>query len=244
MVLGEHLLDLSLGKEGISKMERFICLVLGYAFGVIQTGYFVGKANGIDIRDVGSKNSGTTNVLRTLGTKAGLIVFAGDALKCIIAVVVMKMIFGEKYADILPLLVIYTGAGVIIGHNFPFYMKFKGGKGIAATGGMIIAFDPLCLVLGLLTFFTTFFITHFVSLASLLVYAGFMIELIVLGETGHFGMTRAFLYEMYAVGFFLTIMAYWKHKENIKRLLTHSERKTYLSKKNQEKKIAVDGADK
>ena len=214
-------------------MERIICLVIGYAFGLIQTGYFVGKKNGIDIRTTGSKNAGTTNVLRTLGTKAGLVVFAGDALKCIVAVLIARLLFHNSCADMMPLLVLYAGAGAILGHNYPFYMNFKGGKGIAATGGMIIAFDPIFLGFGLITFFSAFFITHYVSLGSLLVYAGFMIQMVICGQTGFFeGMSQAHLIEMYAITAFLAIMAYVKHWANIKRLLSGTERKTYLSKKN------------
>ena len=220
-------------------MERVVCLILGYVFGLFQTGYFIGKMNGIDIRTTGSKNAGTTNVLRTLGTKAGLIVFAGDALKCILAILIVKLIFGKTCADFLPLLEIYTGLGVVVGHNFPFFLHFRGGKGIAATGGMIIAFDALCTGLGLLTFFGAFLTTHYVSLGSLLVYAGFMIEVVILGQMGHFAMAQPYLNEMYIVVFVMTVMAYLKHKENIKRLLTGTERKTYLSKKKQEEQKAA-----
>ena len=80
-------------------------------------------------------------------------------------------------------------------------------------------------------FFGAFFITHYVSFGSLLVYAGFMIELVVLGQLGVFGMTQALLTEMYVIAGFLTVMAYWKHRENIKRLLGGTERKTYLTHK-------------
>jgi glycerol-3-phosphate acyltransferase PlsY len=86
--------------------------------------------------------------------------------------------------------------------------------------------------MGVILFFGVFFITHYVSLGSLLVYAGFMIELVVLGQMGIFGMTQALLTEMYVIAGLLTIMAYWKHRENIKRLLSGSERKTYLTHKN------------
>ena len=80
-------------------------------------------------------------------------------------------------------------------------------------------------------FFGAFFITHYVSLGSLLVYAGFMVELVVLGQMGVFGMSQALLIEMYAIAAFLTVMAYWKHRENIRRLLSGTERKTYLTHK-------------
>ncbi len=216
-------------------MIRILCLVIGYVFGLFQTAYFYGKSKGIDIREHGSGNSGTTNALRVLGTKAGLIVFAGDCLKCILAVVLIRVLFGESYGDSIYLLCIYTAAGAILGHNFPFYMGFKGGKGIAATAGLILSFHPTFIPMGVILFFGTFFLTHYVSLGSLLVYTGFMIQLIISGQCGLFGsMSQAELIEMYIVAFFLAVMAFWKHRENIVRLLHGEERKTYLTKKNRE----------
>ena len=159
------------------------------------------------------------------GTKAGLLVLLGDIMKCILAVVITGVIFGDSHPDMVYLLKMYTAAGAIIGHNFPFYLKFKGGKGIAATAGLILSFHPYLIPMGVILFFGAFFITHYVSLGSLLVYAGFMIELVVLGQMGIFGMTQALLTEMYVIAGLLTIMAYWKHRENIKRLLSGSERK-------------------
>ncbi len=215
-------------------MERIICLLIGYVLGLFQTAYFYGKAHGIDIRQHGSGNSGTTNALRVLGTKAGLIVLLGDCLKCIIAVVIARLAFGASHPDMVDLLCLYAAAGAILGHNFPFYMGFKGGKGIAATAGLILSFHPpYFVIMGVVVFFGIFFTTHYVSLGSLLVYAGFMIEMVVCGQLGIFGgMTQAQLYEMYAIAALLTVMAYWKHRENIKRLLHGEERKTYLLKKN------------
>lgn len=217
--------------------ERILCVVIGYVFGLFQTAYIYGRIKGIDIRKHGSGNAGTTNTLRVLGTKAGLIVFAGDVLKCILAVVVTRLIFGKSHPELIYLLTLYTGAGAILGHNFPFYLNFKGGKGIAATAGMIIAFHPVFIPVGLVMFFGAFLITHYVSLGSLLVYVGFMTQLILLGQKGFFpGMTQAQLTEMYLVGAFLTLMAFWKHRENIVRLFKGRERKTYLFKKNKEEK--------
>lgn len=213
-------------------MERIICLAIGYVFGLFQTAFFYGKLNGIDIRQHGSGNSGTTNTLRVLGTKAGLIVFAGDCLKCLIAVWIIRLVFGPSHPDAIYLLCLYTGAGAILGHNYPFYMNFKGGKGIAATAGLILSFHPYFLITGVIFFFGAFLLTHYVSLGSLLVYAGFIIQIIYCGQNGIFtGMSQTQLYEMYAVAAFLTIMAYWKHRENILRLLRGTERKTYLFKK-------------
>lgn len=214
-------------------MIRIFCVVIGYVFGLFQTAYFYGKSKGIDIREHGSGNSGTTNALRVLGTKAGLIVFAGDCLKCILAVVLVRVLFGQTYADMIYLLCIYTAAGAILGHNFPFYMGFKGGKGIAATAGFVLSFHPTFIPVGILLFFGPFFITHYVSLGSLLVYVGFVTQLIISGQLGLFGdMSQAHLIEMYIVAFLLAVMAFWKHRANIVRLIHGEENKTYLSKKN------------
>ena len=216
-------------------MERIYCLLIGYAFGLFQTAYIYGKMHGIDIRQHGSGNAGTTNTLRVLGTKAGLIVFAGDVLKCVCAIVACSLLFGKNHPDMIYLLKLYAAAGAILGHNFPFYLGFKGGKGIAATAGLILAFHPTFLPVGVLVFFGIFFTTHYVSLGSLLVYAAFMIQITLSGQMGLFqGMSRQHLFEMYGVAAFLTIMAYYKHRENIKRLLKGEERKTYLTKKNKE----------
>ena len=214
-------------------MERIICLLIGYVFGLFQTAYFYGKAHGVDIRTQGSGNAGTTNALRVFGTKAGLIVFAGDCLKCILAVCIVRALFGKTHPDTIYLLCLYTGTGAILGPNFPFYMNFKGGKGTAATAGMVLSFHPYFIPMGVILFFGAFLTTHYVSLGSLLVYAGLMIEMVICGQFGVFhGMTQPQLLEMYALTAFLTIMAYWKHRENIKRLLHGEERKTYLTKKN------------
>lgn len=215
---------------------RVSCLLIGYAFGLLQTAYIYGKAHGIDIRQYGSGNAGTTNTLRVLGTKAGLIVFAGDCLKCMAAVWLVRLLFGGSHRDMIYLLCLYAGAGAILGHNYPFYLKFKGGKGIAATAGMVLSFHPYFIITGLILFFVPFFTTHYVSLGSLLVYAGLMIQMIVFGQSGlgsvFSGMTQGQLIEMYVLFGCLLVMAFWKHRENIKRLLHGTERKTYLSKKN------------
>lgn len=217
-------------------MERIICLLIGYVLGLFQTAYIYGRLHGIDIRDYGSGNAGTTNTMRVLGTKAGLIVLLGDILKCVLAIVVTGLLFGDRYPDMIYLLKLYAAAGAILGHNFPFYLHFKGGKGIAATAGIILAFHPYFIPVGAILFFVIFFTTHYVSLGSLFVYAGFMVEIVVLGQLGIFGMSQEHLIEMYIVAALLTIMAYYKHRENIKRLIKGEERKTYLTHKEKTEK--------
>ena len=215
-------------------MERIYCILIGYVFGLFQTAFILGKIKGIDIRKHGSGNSGTTNTLRVLGTKAGLLVFFGDCVKCILAVLLTTWLFKEG-STATEFLKLYTGLGVILGHNFPFYMNFKGGKGIASTAGMIIAFDWHFVVVGLILFFGAFLITHYVSLGSLLVYAGFVIQMVIMGQIGFFeGFSNLQLLEMYGITFCMAVLAYYMHGANIARLILHEERKTYLFKKNKE----------
>ena len=210
-------------------MIRLVCLLIGYCFGIFQTAFIYGKLHGIDIREKGSGNSGTTNALRVLGKKAGIIVFFGDALKAVFAMVLVHVLFQDRYPGMEALLRIYAGAGVVLGHNFPFYMGFKGG--IAATGGISLGMAWQCCVAVAITFFSIFFATHYVSLGSLCMYVVFVIALVVMGQTGYFGMTQACLTEMYVIAVLLMIMAFVRHRGNMERLVHGNERKTYLTKK-------------
>ncbi len=214
-------------------LQRLLCLAIGYGFGLIQTSYIYGRLNGIDIRTKGSGNAGTTNALRTLGFKAGIITLVGDMIKGLLAVLVTTLIFQGSSPELFPLLKIWTGAGVVLGHDFPFYLNFKGGKGIAATAGMLAGFgDMRLLAICIITFLILFNLTHYVSLCSMSMYVAFLIFMIVFGCMGHYGMTTPRLIEMYIIVLLLTILAFWGHRENIKRLMAGNERKTYLFKKN------------
>ena len=142
-------------------MERIICLVIGYAFGLLQTGYLVGKMNHIDIRKEGSGNAGSTNALRVMGWKAGVMTFAGDVLKCVAAIVAVRLIF--KGSECLPLLSMYAGMGATLGHNFPFYLKFKGGKGIAVMAGLIVSTGWIMVPIPLAVFLITVVLTRYIS---------------------------------------------------------------------------------
>lgn len=217
-------------------MERIICILIGYACGLFQTSYLLGKLYHTDIRQHGSGNAGTTNAFRTLGKKAGAFTLLGDILKCVVAVLITTAIFKNRCPEILPLLKIYTAAGSILGHNFPFYMGFRGGKGIAASAGMMIAFDFRIFLIGLAVFAALFLAFHYVSLCSLSCYVAALVCMIIFGQLGFYGMDQPHRTEMYLVMTFLTVMAFWRHHENIKRLLAGNERKIFLtsSKKGQE----------
>lgn len=211
-------------------MIRVVCLAIGYVFGLLQTSYIIGRLHGIDIRDYGSGNAGTTNMIRTLGTKWGLITFAGDFLKSFLAVLLVGALFGKTHGDILPLLKLYAGAGAIIAHDFPFYLKFKGGKGVAASAGLVAAFDPRIFAIALASFLLVSIVTKYVSAGSLTCYAVFFLMTLIMGMIGHFHMTSAHLMELYAGAFALTALCWWQHRANISRLIAGTESKTHLFK--------------
>jgi len=209
-------------------MERIISILIGYAFGLFQTGYIYGMMNHVDIRKHGSGNAGTTNALRTLGWKAGVITFIGDCLKCVVAVIVVRMIFSKS--DMVSLLSAYAGLGAVLGHNFPFYLKFKGGKGIAATAGLILAINPVMFLTVAIVFVSIVWFTQYVSLGSLVIMLLFVIEVLIYGQSGGLGLTPPALYEFYAIAVVLTVLAFYRHRANIKRLLTGTENKTDIRK--------------
>lgn len=213
-------------------MVRLICVLIGYAFGLIQTGYLYGKSQHVDIRKHGSGNAGTTNALRTLGWKAGIITFLGDCFKCVIAVVLVRLLFASSHPDILPVLSMYTGMGAVLGHNYPFYMNFKGGKGIAVTAGLIVSTTNIWIVLICAVVFLGLVAgTRYVSLGSLTVVVVYFISVIVYGQMGGYHVSGSFLYEIYVIAFLLVVSAFYKHKANIKRLLAGNENKLSIGNK-------------
>ena len=206
-------------------LDIFLCLVVGYVFGCFQTGYFYGKSKGIDIRNYGSGNAGTTNTLRVLGKKAGYITYLGDALKAIFANLLIKyVIYGQLIIPSMDfhLLLAYTGLGVAFGHNYPFYLNFKGGKGIATTSGVMLALDIRIGLIGIIGFFIIFFATRYVSVGSLYMSIVFPICVLVFypGE-----------WHLFIVSVVFWLMAWMRHRENIKRLMTGTENRFERKKK-------------
>jgi glycerol-3-phosphate acyltransferase PlsY len=196
-------------------LKIILCLVFGYLFGCFSTGYFVGKMNKVDIRKYGSGNVGTTNALRTLGAKAGAATLLGDVLKAVIPIILIRFVLFPDYEH-MQLLTLYAGLGVVLGHNYPVWLKFKGGKGIAATGGVMAAFDPLIIIFGLPLFVLIVAITRYVSVGSLFVAVFFPVWILI----RHPGDVH-----MLIVSLVFMASAFIKHRSNIKRLMNRTENK-------------------
>lgn len=202
-------------------MERIICLAIGYICGLLQTGYLVGKMNHVDIRKEGSGNAGSTNALRVMGWKAGAMTFAGDVIKCLAAVLIARYLYRDT--EYVPLLAMYAGMGATLGHNFPFYLKFKGGKGIAVLAGLVLATGFVMVPIPLTAFLIAVLMTRYVSLGSLLASSMFFLEVLFYGQLGGFDMAFRYRMELYVLVFLLMVLAWVRHKENIKRLLAGTE---------------------
>ncbi len=225
-------------------MFRLWCILIGYVLGSISVAYIVGKVRGIDIREHGSGNAGTTNTLRVLGRRAGAIVLAGDLLKCFVAMIVCWLIFRNSYPDMKYLIRIYAAAGTILGHDYPFFLKFKGGKGIACFVGMIAFFYPGVIPAEVAIFFGIFLTTHFVSLSSIFLALGFLAQVVIFGQFGFYGLNSTQLLEVYITVGFLVALAIFQHRKNIANLVNGVEKKTYLSKKKAPAEIDLENAAK
>lgn len=202
---------------------RIVALVVGYCFGLIQTGYIFGKFNKIDIRDYGSGNSGATNALRVMGKKAGLIVLLGDFFKAFIPCLAFRLIFrnSEQINNIL--LLLYCGLGVVLGHSFPAHLGFRGGKGVASTAGIIASLDYRVIIACLSVFLITLVLTKYVSLSSILVMVTFIGSIHILSTMGIFGNMN--LIELRVVSAIIGCLSIFRHKSNISRLLKGTENK-------------------
>lgn len=212
-------------------MIRIVLLVIGYFVGTFETGYIYGKIANKDIRQAGSGNTGATNALRVLGLKAGVIVFLGDGLKALIYCTIIRLVFSASQPDYFMVYMLYGGLGVVIGHNYPFYLGFNGGKGIAATAGVIASLDIRITLAVLIAFIAAVLITRIVSIGSLLVVSIFLVMWIAFGQLGMLNIGSAALPESYVLVILFTGMAVWRHRGNIKRLLNGTENKFGSSKK-------------
>ncbi len=218
-------------------MERLVCLLVGYAFGCFPTGYIYAKIHGVDIRKKGSGNIGSTNVLRNMGPKAGLITMLGDFAKTMLPIFIISQVF-KTQPELRYLYMVYTGLGAILGHNYPITLGFKGGKGVACTGAMIILSDPIIFAVCLVLFLGTVLTTKYVSLGSLLVAAGYFITNMILIYSGSSigwgagsSIVPEYRMELSVVVAIVSALIVFQHRSNIVRLLNGNENKLSFGNK-------------
>lgn len=204
---------------------RLAALALGYMFGVFQTGYIYGKIKGVDIRTQGSGNTGTTNTLRILGKKAGIIAFVGDFLKAVIPIIIVKLCWADYFDGDAKVLELYAGLGAVLGHNYPFYLKFKGGKGIASTAGVAFFVCPPAVPVCLLDFILCLVFTKYVSVGSITMATLFIVQVWIFNAFGILGITETSVLEVNILVFIFGAMAILRHKDNIVRLMNGTENK-------------------
>ena len=206
-------------------LECCLWLVGAYLIGAIPFGFLIGKMRGVDVRTVGSKNIGATNVFRTVGKKWGLLAFACDFLKGLVPTLLAK----ACAADVawLPLAV---GVMCVVGHMLTPYMKFKGGKGVATAFGMLVALVPALVGVAFALFAVVFALFHYISLGSCLAAAFLALGVWVPFLTGgtFFGVGRNLPQAVLIT--LVALFVIWKHRSNIARLVAGNENKIYLFK--------------
>ncbi len=205
----------------MSVLSATLLTFSAYLLGSIPFGLLLAKTRGVDIRTVGSGNIGATNVLRTLGKPLGITCFVLDVLKGFLPAFVFP-ILGKTGTDF-PGIGILLGAAAILGHNFPVFLNFKGGKGVATGAGVLLGIAPLAVGVGLLTWTLVFFISGYVSLGSILA----ALAVVITGWV-RIGQTDA------ATACALTLLGaliVWRHRTNIERLLAGTENKFERKKK-------------
>ncbi len=200
-------------------MNETIWILSGYFIGGIPFGYLIGRLRGVDVRTVGSKNIGATNVFRTVGKKWGLLAFACDMLKGLLPTFAAKCWGGPA---------LWVGVACVVGHMLTPYMKFKGGKGVATAFGMLLGLVPGVVGTAFLLFAVVFACSNYISLSSCSAAAFLAIAIWfpVLDSEGATNLPQCLL--ITAIALFVI----WKHRSNIGRLLHGTESKIYLFKKN------------
>lgn len=216
------------------------CLLVGYLLGSVNGSIIVGRCMGIDIRSQGSKNAGATNALRVLGKKAAALVFLFDFFKAVLAVLLARFAAGwmlslgvlqESNAADFSLYGQYlAGLGAVLGHNFPLYFHFKGGKGILASWGVIMILDYRIAIALVIVFILVVWATRYVSLASItsaILYPLFVIAF----NAGNLQPGTAYYI---ALSLIISILAVYRHRANIARLTSGRESKLGAKKDKKE----------
>ncbi len=192
----------------------FSCLIAGYLIGSIPFGYLIGRARGVDVRTVGSKNIGATNVYRTVGKKWGFLAFFCDFLKGFAPTFLVVSYYGANE------LAVATGLACVVGHTLTCFMRFKGGKGVATAFGMLVALCPALVGLAFLLFVVTVWLSHYISLGSCLAASAMAIAI-------WFDWPYHYVLALKIVMTLLGVFIVYRHRSNIVRLLHGCENKIY-----------------
>ena len=200
----------------MNTLTLVLLTLLAYLIGSVPFGLLIAKTKGKDIRTIGSGNIGATNVLRCLGKPLGISCFILDVLKGYLPTALFPLIGKTN-----PEFAILFGAAAILGHNFPVFLKFKGGKGIATSAGVLLGIAPLAVGLGILCWAIVFFISGYVSLGSVVA----ALVVILTGWTAGYGSATAIALTL------LGVLAIYRHRSNIKRLIDGTENKFEKKKK-------------
>jgi len=198
-------------KAGVTALF-VLCAVLGYALGHVQFAIIISSLKGRDIRKEGSGNAGTTNMLRSFGKTLGVLTFIGDLLKGLAACWLCRALLGEWGAMV-------GSIFAVLGHDFPVFYKFKGGKGAAASLGILLLIDPVVAVCGFVFAVAVALISRYMSLGSL---AG------MVGVTLWALIAQPWPYKIMFV--VLLLLAIYQHRDNITRLLNGTENKLFAKK--------------
>ncbi|OUU28995.1 MAG: acyl-phosphate glycerol 3-phosphate acyltransferase [Verrucomicrobia bacterium TMED44] len=199
-------------------LETVSVIIVGYLLGSIPFGVLVAKKMGVDIYSVGSGNPGATNVLRSVGKAAGYSVFILDFLKGILATVWFKIGLVAFSGD--PSLALWALPAAVLGHTYPIFSNFKGGKGVATAMGGLLGVMPGCLLIGLVSWFVIFITTRYVAVASI----GFGLSLPVCSMVAY-GSAETKDGQLAKVLLALLIMGWivWRHRANLQRLRDGTE---------------------
>ena len=196
----------------------YLFVIISYLIGSIPSGLLLTKATGVDIRKQGSGNIGATNVTRLMGKKLGILTLLGDVLKAVIPMLAVHWYYLRSGMVVSPqevdLAVSLCGGAAFLGHIFPIYLKFKGGKGVATALGVFIVVEPLAVLISLFIFIAVVYFTGFVALGSLLVTALLTLWIWLLGGTPNHVL----------LAFLIGVLIWIKHADNIKRLLAGTEK--------------------
>lgn len=193
-------------------------LLLSYLLGSVPSGYLAAKSQGIDIRQHGSGNIGATNVLRVMGKKWGYLVFACDVLKGFLAVKLAGALAVAGHGDAV-LGAVLGAIACILGHNYTAWLRFKGGKGIATSAGVLLGLFPLTVILAvLIIWLVVFFVGRYVSLASICAAVSLPVAVFLL--VTRLG-TDFWLLFWFSVA--IAALAVWRHRSNLARLASGTE---------------------